>query len=333
MNLIITDVCNRNCPYCFAEPKMNHSQQKNQTQKKNRHITIKNYSVYLDFLKKSKDNKLKLLGGEPTLHPKFTELVNIGLERNFEITIFTNGMWSSQVLNYFRKGIDPKVGFVFNLNEPGQRTKNEDTLQSKSLEIVGNHGKSGFNIYRKDFDLLFLGDIIEKYALKKSIRLGLACPITSTRNKYIKNEDLKIAGTRLVEQLRQLEKRNILGTFDCGFPLCMFSENELGSIALTTEGFISLCSPIIDVSMDLSAWPCFPLSEILNVRLLDFKSKDELRKYYREKFKPLRQFGSQEECLGCKYLERIQCSGGCLARGLAEWAKNDSAIFEKLESL
>jgi hypothetical protein len=161
--------------------------------------------------------------------------------------------------------------------------------------------------------------------------LGLACPIANTRNEYIQDEDLKGAGTRLTEQLRRLEARDILGTFDCGFPLCMFSEAELGSIALSSNGFVSICSPIIDVGADLTAWPCFPLSEMLNVKLTDFPSKKELVEFYKKKLQPFRQFGSRDDCLGCKYMERMQCAGGCLARGIVEWAKNDASVFEKLD--
>jgi organic radical activating enzyme len=347
MNLIITDVCNRNCPYCFAEFKLNRETHKTRRidgvhfYKKDRYISMENYLIYLDFLEKSRDPKLKLLGGEPTLHPQFTQLVDIGLERDLEVTIFTNGLWNDTVLEYFKRtatasplhtDIHSKINFVFNLNEPGGQTEKENRLQDRSLEIVGEHAKCGFNIYRTDFDLLFLGDIIEKYSLQKSIRLGLACPIANTPNEYIKTQDLKAAGTRLVGQLRQLEKRDILGTFDCGFPLCMFSEDELGSITLSTDGFKSICSPIIDVGADLTAWPCFPLSRMFNVKLTDFKSKKELEEFYNEKFKHFRQFGSQDDCLGCKYLHRTQCAGGCLARGLVQWAKSDTTFFEKLDA-
>jgi hypothetical protein len=332
MNLIVTDVCNRNCPYCFAESKLNRSQSKKKLLNKDRFISIKNYLVYLNFLKKSRDTQLKLLGGEPTQHPRFIEMVTMALEQDFDLVIFTNGLWGSEVLNFFRKGIHPKVRFVFNINEPAVRTKNETALQKKSLEIVGKQAKCGFNIFRKDFDLLFLGDIIEKYSLEKTIRLGLACPIANTGNEYIPNEDLKTTGTRLAAQLRQLEKRDIVGAFDCGFPLCMFSENELGSIILTTDGIKSLCNPIIDVGMDLMAWPCFPLSNILNVSILEYETVDELKSFYGKKLKYFRQFGSQEDCLDCKYRKRAQCSGGCLSRGLVEWVKNDPSVFEKLEA-
>jgi MoaA/NifB/PqqE/SkfB family radical SAM enzyme len=342
MNLIITDVCNRNCPYCFAEFKLNRETRGAQgvpSSKKDRYISMENYLVYLDFLEKSSAGKVKFLGGEPTLHPRFTQLVDIGLERGFEVTIFTNGLWNDAVLEYFKgtaspldRDIHSRVNFVFNLNQPQRQTEKENRLQERSLEIVGEHAKCGFNIYRTDFDLLFLGDIIEKYSLQKFIRMGLACPIANTPNEYIKTEDLKAAGTRLAGQLCQLEKRDILGTFDCGFSLCMFSEEELGSITLSTGGFKSLCSPIIDVGADLTAWPCFPLSSMFNVKLTDFKSGKELEEFYNEKFKHFRQFGSQDDCLGCKYLQRAQCAGGCLARGLVQWAKSDTAFFEKLDT-
>ena len=333
MNLIITDVCNRNCPYCFAEFKLNRGTQRIPSDKKERYISMEKFLLYLDFLEKSSDDKLKLLGGEPTLHPRFTKLVDIGLERGFEVTIFTNGLWNDVVVDYFKKDINGRVSFVFNLNEPEFQTEREQKLQDRSLGLVGNRAKCGFNIYRTDFDLLFMGDIIEKYSLQKFIRMGLACPIANTPNEYIKTEDLKAVGTRLAGQLRQLEKRDILGTFDCGFPLCMFSREELGSITLSTGGFKSLCSPIIDVGADLTAWPCFPLSSMFNVKLTDFTSKKELEEFYDEKFKHFRQFGSQDDCLGCKYLQRAQCAGGCLARGLVQWAKSDSAFFEKMGTL
>lgn len=330
MNLIITDVCNRNCPYCFAQFKLKKGAKTVSPAHKERYISLENYRIYLDFLEKSNDVKLKLLGGEPTLHPRFRQMVDTGLERGFEITIFTNGLWNDEVSEYFAKGIHNNVNFVFNINEPTLQSDKENAQQAESLKIAGNHAKCGYNIYRKDFDLLFLAGLIEKYSLKKTIRLGLACPIANTPNAYIPDEDLKAAGTRLTEQLRRLETRDILGTFDCGFPLCMFSEAELGSIALTSNGFTSICSPIIDVGADLTAWPCFPLSGMLNVKLTDYDDKNQLVEFYKEKLLPFRQFGSREGCLGCKYMERMQCAGGCLARGIVEWAKNDASVFEKL---
>ncbi len=325
MNLITTDVCNRNCPYCFAEFKLTRRKQES-------FISMESFLAYLDFLDRSSDKRLKLLGGEPTLHPEFTALVDKGLERGFEVTIFTNGMWKPAVVDYFKKGIPPQVFFVFNINEPGVRAEDEARRQAAGLELVGNHAKAGFNLFHKDFDLLFLGDIIDRYDLQRVIRLGLACPITNTPTQYIGDEDLKAVGTRLVEQLRRLEERGILGSLDCGFPLCMFDETELGKLQLCSTGFNSICDPIIDVGADLTAWPCFPLSNMFNVKLTDFESKEPLLAYYREKFNPFRSFGSREECLGCKYLDRSQCSGGCLARGIVEFAKNDAAFFEKLES-
>jgi MoaA/NifB/PqqE/SkfB family radical SAM enzyme len=325
MNLIITDVCNRNCPYCFAESKL-----KRETGKE-KYISMENFQAYLDFLEKSGEKKLKILGGEPTLHPQFTLMVDTSLERGFEITIFTNGLWKPEVLDYFKKGIPPNIEFVFNLNEPHRQAESENARQAKSLECAGSHGKCGYNIYRKDFNLLFLGDIIETYSLKKFIRLGLACPIVNTHNEHIADDDLKAAGTRLARQLRQLEKRDILGSFDCGFPLCIFSEAELGGLTLSTTGIKSICGPIIDVGADLTAWPCFPLGNMLNVKLTDFQSRDHLETFYREKLRPFSQFGSRDDCLGCKYRLRNQCSGGCLARGIVQWAKSDASVFEKLQ--
>ncbi|MCP4216183.1 MAG: radical SAM protein [bacterium] len=330
MNLIITDVCNRNCAYCFAKSKLNLETETVPVQQKDRYISMENFLVYLDFLEKSNDKKLKLLGGEPTLHPLFTQLLDTALERGPEITIFTNGMWNDEVCGYFKKNLSPRVNFVVNINEPRFRTTKEEKMQARSLSIAGERARCGFNIYRKDFDLVFLGEMVEKFSLKRLVRLGLACPIVSKRNEFVGDADLKAVGTRLAGQLRELEKRDILGAFDCGFPFCMFSEEELGTLTIASTGFVSICSYIIDVGPDLTAWPCFPLSTMFNVKLTDFDNADHLKSYYEEKLGSFRQFGSREECMGCKYMKRGQCVGGCMARGIAQWAESDPTFFKKM---
>ena len=59
------------------------------------HITMDNVTYYIDFLKKSGIREFKILGGEPTLHPHFCDIVEAGLaeEDAMDIIVFTNGLW------------------------------------------------------------------------------------------------------------------------------------------------------------------------------------------------------------------------------------------------
>jgi MoaA/NifB/PqqE/SkfB family radical SAM enzyme len=111
----------------------------------------------------------------------------------------------------------------------------------------------------------------------------------------------------------------------------MFPEESLGSLTLNSRGFHSVCSYPIDVGPDLTAWPCFPLSNFENVRLLDFQNAGELSAHYTKRLAGMRRMGALDECLTCKYIEREQCCGGCVARTLKSWAANgDADVVRKI---
>ncbi len=334
MNLIITDTCNRACPYCFARDKVVLKGERSSAASKA--ISLEAVSFYLDFLKRSQLREFKILGGEPTLHPEFCDIVDAGLDHDskFNVVIFTNGLWPDKVKAYFSDSRTSAVKFVVNVNEPGVQKDWEIDLQRETLAIAGGRASIGFNIFHKEFDLLFTADLIAKFGLKREMRIGLASPIVGADNDFLSEESLPQIGKRLIGQLRQLEKKDILCGFDCGFPLCMFSEEDLGTLALCSRGFTSNCEVIIDVGPDLTAWPCFPLGSLFNVKLADFSDARALRNYYHKKLAPIRNFGSMANCLSCKYLKRKQCSGGCMARTLVQWQQSgDKNIVGKLNAL
>ncbi len=331
MNLIITNTCNRACPYCFARSRVNLSD--TQTGPTTQHISLDNYEKYLRFLESSKISLLKLLGGEPTLHPEFLEIVSRAHQRGFETLVFTNGLWPRGIQDAIRSvpTAEWKLKFLFNVNEPNLQTTAQLAHAKESMRIAGLQGSCGFNIYREEFDLQFIPDLIDETGLDRGLRLGLASPIVGTVNSFLDGKSFKAIGVRLVEQLSKLEKRNVLGSFDCGFPLCMFAEESLGKLVLNSRGFQSVCSYPIDVGTDLTAWPCFPLSDCENVRILNFQNEAELRAHYTSRLSGIRRMGIYEECLTCKFIERGQCCGGCVARTIKDWAaKGDADIIGKL---
>lgn len=334
MNLIITDRCNRNCPYCFARDKV--SLQCGDAPAKVSAVSPDDVQTYLGFLEKSHIPNFKIMGGEPTLHPQFCEIVDAGLHHacHFNVIVFTNGLWPDRVKEYFRQQRTSSVQLVVNVNAPDAQAEWENALQREALSIAGSRACIGHNIYREDFDLLFATDLIETYKLKREIRLGLASPIVGCDNECLGEDSLEHVGRRLVGQLRQLEQADILCGFDCGFALCMFSEADLGALALCSLGLSWQCDVIIDVGPDLTAWPCFPLSRLLNVKLTDFPDAKALREHFVTRLSPLRSFGSMDKCLSCKYLRRRQCSGGCMARTLKRWqASGDEEIVEKINAI
>jgi MoaA/NifB/PqqE/SkfB family radical SAM enzyme len=328
MNLIITDQCNRACPYCFGGQKVKLSLAGNL-----KVLAYPEFEFCLDFLERSRRPDLKLLGGEPTLHPEFERMVQAGLQRNLRVIVFSNGLWSERVTRFVRENTNPRFTFLFNVNEPAMQTPLENERQAETLAIAGKRGGLGFNIYRPDFDLRFTTGLIRRYGLKSEVRLGIAHPIAGQTNACVPDADLKAVGERLLRQMDELEQQGVLVALDCGFPLCMFPEAKLGQLVTGTRpGPYSTCGPIIDVGPGLTAWPCFPLGELLNVNLRDFEHADALVAYYDRRLATIRDQGFLSECRTCRFRLRSQCACGCLARTLQNWTRHgDTTLLRKLQ--
>ena len=84
-NILLTYRCNLHCSYCFANEFVN---------KENKDITISNFLKAVSFVTKSENADVGLIGGEPTLHPGFLEIMEllIANQRVSQISLFTNGM-------------------------------------------------------------------------------------------------------------------------------------------------------------------------------------------------------------------------------------------------
>lgn len=295
-------------------------------------MSLPDLEVCIDFLARSGSTDLKLLGGEPTTHPEFARFVETGLRHGMTVTVFTNGLWSAKVRAFVERCTDPAFQFLFNVNEPGLQPPKETSSQARAFSLVGPRGMLGFNIYRPDFDLRFAVELIVRYGLRREVRLGVAHPIAGQQNTCVADADLPRLGRRLLEQMATLEQADIVGNIDCGFPLCMFAEEDWGLLVkYMRPGRVSLCQPVLDVGTDLTVWPCFPLSGLLNVSLRDFQTAADLSRHYEEKLAAIRGVGFKDECLTCTYRMRGQCCGGCVARTLRNWERNgDAGVIEKL---
>lgn len=328
MNIIITNVCNRSCPYCFAKHQVALGDAITDV---NQYISIENINFIMDFLEKSNMKVLRLLGGEPTLHPDFSTIVNTAKKRGFTVNVFTNGIWSDTLRSYFREEGSDNVKFLFNINSPDIEPERNKKIIYESLELAGKNAKCGYNIYSENFDILFLRELIDRYSLERIIRIGLTAPIVGIENDFIPEEKMNAVGDRLADQLYELEKYNIIGAIDCGFTLCMFSEDKISKMFYSARRLESICEIIIDVGSDLKVWPCFPLNKLNKKYLHDFSNVQEIIKYFEGRLKAFRTFGSMDKCFSCKYLKRGQCSGGCIAKSIKKCYDNDDKkIIEKI---
>jgi len=314
-NVLLTERCVRNCPYCFAREHMDDSALTE--------LSWDNLIYIADFLEISKEHKISLLGGEPTLHSHFVDFTTYLLERNFHVNVFTSGIMSKEKLKdltlYLSKIPPERLSFTCNMNHPKLSTEKEIDQIHEFLKAFASFTTLGYNIYQTDLDLEFLVQYINKYKLRRHIRFGLAHPIQGGKNTYIPASELGIMAKKLVAYCGLFEQNNVAPGFDCGMPMCIFSEEELGKLSKANKGVLKFgCGPAIDTGPDMMVWSCFPLSGLHKKSLYEFNSMQEIHDYFKNIHNKVKAEigGIFEKCVTCVYLTNEACMGGCIAHSI-----------------
>ncbi len=310
-NILLTTRCNRSCPYCFAEREMAGSDVDSL-------MSWENLIYIADFLLMSGQRRVSLLGGEPTIHPECVDYILYLLERGFDVTVFTNGMLGKSRREEFRRhltGISrERLTFVCNLNDPLQTPAphTERERIEEFLSLMGPWVSPGFNIYRPDFTLDFLFDAINRFGLKRHLRLGITHPIPGKGNGFIRPAEMRQVVERLYSYREIFEATRVSPGLDCGFPMCKFTDEELGWLNRFRGSPHFRCGAAVDITPDMSVYHCFPLSDYQRRSLFEFDSLLEIEEHFRQLRQQIRVeiAGIFEECDGCRQREDDVCSGG-----------------------
>lgn len=309
MNILLTDKCSNNCPYCFAQEKLEADSKLNQ-------MPLDNYRKVLDFLKKSRNRTVKLLGGEPMLHSQISEIIKMTAEDDdFDnIIIFTGGIFDRNLVHLLT---NEKISVVLNTNHPDDYKENKWEIYMGNLDYMislGIHVTPGYNIYREDFDYEFILDLLEHYKLK-NLRWTVAVPMGSYGNAHVSLDNYRRMGKRLTEFLLRVSDLGVRASLDCFVPLCTFSDSDYGKLIkffpqMAKGGF---CSPAIDVGPDLTVWRCFAVSSYENVSLEKFPDLKSLRNYFLSTFDHYKWHIYPKRCEKCKYKTARICHASCLS--------------------
>jgi organic radical activating enzyme len=312
-NILLTNTCNRRCNFCFAGSRVNVGKG---LENDDRYMDRDKLRTIMRFLATSGDRQLRLLGGEPTLHPEFIDIVQEALDDGFHVHVFSNGIMKKQIADYLGGLDNDRISFLCNISPQVKDSESKIKKRNYALRQLGEKAQVGMTLTEPQFDLTPLFDAIETYGLRKRIRIGIAQPIVGRENDYLPPADYRATGKAIVAAARQCIQRDILIGFDCGLTLCMFDETEIGYLMKNTEGFVVRCGPILDIGSNLAIWHCFPLSEVLNTQLDYFANRNDIVGHYNKLMNPYRSLGCKPECLRCIHLHRGQCSGGCLAHAM-----------------
>ena len=332
-NLLLTNKCVRECPYCFAGREMASSSESD-------YLSWENVVYLADFLSASGEKRLSLLGGEPTLHPAFVDILLYFIERGFDVNVFTSGLLSKARLDELGKHLAPlaadSVNFVCNINNPEQTatTAAETEKLHAFLTTLAPRTMISFNLYRPDFELDFLFDLVERYPLKRRLRLGIAHPIPGVANQSIEVGQIGAVIERLCAYKNAFLAHRVRPHFDCGFPLCQVTDEQLGWLTRLSGRIHFKCHPAIDITPDMQVYCCFPLSNLARRSIFEFNSFGEVLRYYRTLQQRIRSVipGIYEECGHCDHRSEQTCAGGAVCQLVKRLADEAPLTLRNIEN-
>jgi len=315
-NLSISTVCNQNCAYCFTVDHLvdGNPGDAQEPLAEQGFMPIDAFQERVDFLKRSSIQDVRFLGGEPTLHPQFVELINRARAADMRVVVFTNGLVPEEVLASLEMLPTDQCTVMVNVNQPADTGLDELFQQRReTLRRLGGLALPGFNIYRLDCDMDFLLSLIDETDCKPTIRLGMAQPCLTSENRTIHPNQYRAVAVKIVRLARIAAKVGVNLDFDCGFVRCMFSDDDLDALRTAGANVGWQCNPILDVDIRGVVIHCYPLSKLARLPLTSESDAAALRRAFEARARPYRLAGVFKECSICPFKASGECPGGCLA--------------------
>ena len=285
-------------------------------------MSLELYCQALDFISYSEIEEVRLLGGEPTLHPNFESFVNKALSKDLKVVVFSNGLMSEDKLWHIKGLSSDRLSVLINTIVPDETNTHEVMKQRYALKHLGPMASLGINIFSPGIRFEFLLDLIREFDLSPFIRLGLAHPCTNTSNHFLHPRHYQTIGRKLLKLFKKAAESEINVDMDCGFVPCMFPENEQEFIKKIAPDIGQRCNPILDILPNGRIISCYPLANIADTPLTSNTHETDLRTKFEKKFAPFRKLGIYPECSDCLYRKSSQCVGGCLSAAMMRLNRN-----------
>lgn len=278
-------------------------------------MSIENMKKIIHFHQVSGMPFISLLGGEPTLHPEFSKIIDLCIEAGLSIRLFTGGVVPMKAKRRLQSLTKSQLSIITNISAREHcKSDSEYKVIVQTLKDLAELSTIGYTLFNTDVDPSFLCDLVNESGCLHHIRLGLAMPGPTDSTYLLPPQKYPEAGKWILRLARLCDKNDITVGFDCGFTMCMFTPSELGELAYLGCVTRFLCNPIIDIGPDLDIWSCFATSNLDRTSFSEHSDRQSMVNYFTEKQKAYRHFGVYDSCHTCKHKCRGVCSGGCLSQ-------------------
>jgi radical SAM protein with 4Fe4S-binding SPASM domain len=303
-SVFVTAKCQNACAWCSARSKMEEYRSRGIEE-----MDWQDFTAAVEFCERSGVRKMALLGGEPTMHSRFIDMLRCLKARGFSTTVFTNAIIPDSLVDAIAREGFPDVRFVVNSTSYFDHGSDKRRTIDYVLRTIPNSVSLAYVVTPRDvlqkglqpiLDQLFL---IMKFGLRPAVQLGIAVP--SDGNRDFMPFGLYPAAVELLESWSQfLEKNGVTPSlvWMCIPPCCVPPGAQLPCSPS------AVCTPPAFIGPNLDVWPCLPLSAE-TFRLEQFRTLAEARAF-------LSNLGSTERfyepsCQACPERLSKACNGGC----------------------
>jgi len=294
MNTMLTTRCNRNCTFCFAGTKYH------------KDISMDDVKTVLDFHRASNISDFRVLGGEPTLHPLFKDIISLAVSEGFSIYIMSNCIMPAHVVDFLSTIEDMNIM----CNASAQATDSIDAINKReyAFTTIGHRIVLSVTATQPFIDHTWIADTINKYHMIHAVRIGVAQPCgIKGGNVYLHPNNYEMFGNVLQSAAAYLDKRNIMVYVDCGMVHCM----RPSDISVDDFDAFVFCDPVVDITPDLNVYRCFPLSTDTTFPLSDFTDREHIVSFFNDHYASIANKGCRAQCTDC--VDADVCTKGCLS--------------------
>lgn len=311
MNLILTNKCNKGCPYCFAH--------------EYRGEFLKEFDF--DNLKELINNKIngqvKLLGGEPTQYSHFKELLEFLSEKRRNTTLISNFLFSEEIRNLILNNIqNTNMSYLANatdldkLNRLDIWSKNYNEIYSYLYQFDKEENLSiGITLEKErtlEYYISYLINLKESILNIERLRISLNFPgedSSKIPNLYIKDYE---SGRKIIGIIQWCINNNIEPSLDCIIFPCMFENKEEFKFMkrfLSKYKFKCMGAPS-DVFENGIVSYCYPLKNHVKIDIKNYKNESMVYDSLKSQYTIINSLVDlPEECKECIFKENNICNG------------------------
>lgn len=282
--IYITEACNAKCPNCF-----------NKNARKGNYMDVESFEKLCRFLSGHGGTQIKIMGGEPTIHPDFSEIMHVAQSYFEVVSLFTNAL-SPALLEF-----SPRPKDIITYNFKFRRRLDKDNL---FLNLPGI----------RNLEIQVVPSVIKEKLFEEILRITsldrsriIPCfTLDCTANIFRDREQIVPIYDYLITQCR---KEGVAFGQDHLIPLCFLSDTHIPMHKSGTNCLLN-CAGLIDSSYNLRF--CNQHSEVL----VNFFKGDEtitisdIEHVLTNKYNKIMSDIEGKGCGSCAMFGKY-CNGGC----------------------